>query len=276
MKRLIIPIVWLFISSNWLPAASSVDVQVLNWDGTPAGGLQFPDAQNATIAEPWLHSPQYLRVIYNSDEMMWGVRIVTDNETNIGQVYPKPLNPGPPDEDGVSRWEWERLGLSGYQYIDGVWQTGNDNVSFGGLINPATKDNPNLRASLAWQVFNEPDPEGPDEIFKNWEGVWNVGGNWNDGWAYVVDKSDKSNGELVVGGIYYPNSWSAKYEMVVVGDQSISYLATHPYIGDSRLGDGDIAVYIAACFGVMENGDYTSILPRGDYGTVLYLELVYE
>lgn len=250
------------------PDPEILSVEILNWNGTPApGGVQFPDADSATIDEPWVHSPQYIRVIYDSDEAMWGIRIVTDNNTDIGQVYPKPQNKGPDNQ-----WHWVVLGVAGYPYAGGVWQTGDDSVSFGGLIDPGTKDDPSHRADIAWQVYTNPVVE-PDPIYKNWAGVWNVSGNWNADWAYVVDKSNRWNGVLSVGGIFHPGTWNAKYEMVVTGNPLISYLALHPVVSgsmanpDPKIGDGNIALYIAANFGG---------LSAGNYGTTLYLELIHE
>lgn len=277
MKILILSIGILILAVSLFagPNQEVLNVSILNWDGTPAGSLQFP-AQNATINEPWVHSPQYLRVTYSSDENIWGIRIVTNNNVDIGQVYPKPIGPGPDNQ-----WEWEKLGLSGYQYVGGVWQTGDDSVSFGGLIHPGTKANPNYRADLAWQVYKDPVPS-PDPIYKNWQGVWNVGGNWNDDWAYITDKSDKWNGQLVIGGVYYPGTWDAKYEMVVTGNPVVNYLAQHPVVSgskenpDPKLGDCDIAIYLAACFGISQNGTFIGILPAGNYQTRIYLELIHE
>lgn len=258
------------------PNPEALNVSILNWDGIPAGGIQFPNPQGATIDEPWILSPQYLRVTYSSDETVWGLRIITNNEINIGQVYPKPLNKGPDNQ-----WEWKKLGLTSYQYVGGQWQTGDDCVSFNGLIDPATKGNPNYRVDLAWQVFRDPVPE-PDPIYKDWQGVWNVGGNWNDDWAYVVDKSNRWNGQPVLGGVFYPGTWNQKYEMIVTGNPVVNYLAQHPVVSgskenpDPKLGDCDIAVYLGACFVIMENGVFTSVLPAGNYGTVIYLELIHE
>lgn len=252
------------------PDPEILSVEVLNWDGTPSpGGLQFTGVDDATAEAPWVHSPQYIRLIYDSDEALWGIRIVTDNDTDIGEVYPDPQNQGTDGE-----WEWTLHPDWGgrYRYEAGEWQTGDDSVSIGGLIDPSTKENPNYRADLAWQVYNDPVAE-PDPIYQNWAGVWNVGGNWNDDWAYVVDKSNMWYGTPSVGGIFYPGTWNAKYEMVATGNPLIGYLAQHPVVSGSRsspdpkIGDGDIAIYIAANFGG---------LPAGNYRTRLYLELVHE
>lgn len=268
------------------PQLETLSVSILNWNGTPAAGIIFPGG-DATVEEPWVHSPQFLRVVFSTDELSWGVRIVTFNEVNIGEVYPKPLNKGPDNQ-----WEWEKLGLTGYQYVGGQWQTGDDSVSFEGLIDPATKDNPDFRAALAWQVFKDPVPE-PDAIYKHPLFGWNVGSNpvnWNGTWIYprewanIVDGSNKWNGESVLGGVFYPPpapQYSLKYEIVANGNSNIiSFLAQYPPMQltnpDPRSGDCDIAVYFAACFGIMENGQFVGLLPAGNYKTFLYVQLIHE
>lgn len=275
------------------PEPDTISASLYTWDDgtpddpydTPADGLRFPGANSATTDNPWVHSPQFIRVIFSTDEDLWGIRIFTKNEENIRQVYPKPLREGP---DG--RWEWERLGLTSYQYVGGVWQTGDDSVSFGGLTDPATKSNPNYRADLAWQVFKDPQP-APLAIYKHELWGWNVGSNpvWEDylgwiyprEWAYVVDKDNKWNGESVLGGIFYPPppEYSLKYEIISNGVSNLlHFLAQYPPMQltnpDSREGDCDIAIYIAACFGISENGVFIGTLPAGNYSTVLYIQLI--
>jgi len=257
------------------PNQETLSVFLYNWDGTPANSLQFP-VEDATVDEPWVYSPQYIRIIHSSDETIWGVRIVTKNNITFGQVYPKPISKGPDNQ-----WEWEKLGESSYPYVNGNWQTGDDSVSFAGLIDNATKLDPNKRASLAWQVFVNP-VSSPDPIYKNWQGVWNVGGNWNDDWVYVVDKNDKWNGVDSVNGVFEPGTWNAKYDMIAVGTPLSNNLTQHPVVAgsqaspDPKYGDGDIAVYLAACFGVMNGNSCTGLLPAGQYSAVLYVELVHE
>jgi hypothetical protein len=275
----LIIIVSFFINGQALlagPQAEILSISALNWDGTPAlNGIQFT-AGDATIDAPWVHSPQYVRVIYSSDEAIWGVRLVTNNEGAFGQVYPKPINKGLDNQ-----WEWEKTGLTAYQYVNGIWQTGDDSVSFAGLIDNATKGNPSFRAKLAWQVYANPVPS-PSPIFKNWQGVWNVGGNWNDDWAYVIDRSDKWNGQSSVDGVFEPNTWNAKYDMVAVGTPLTNNLTQHPVVSgskanpDPKYGDGDIAIYFAGCFGLMQDNAYIGLLPAGSYTTALYVQLIHE
>lgn len=272
--------IFIFYSSILYAASGTLSIQILNWDGTPAGGLQFPNPGNATTSDPWVRSTQYIRVQYSSTYAEWGIRVVTDNEIDIGQVYPKPLKDG---EGPDKQWEWVKQNKDKYQYVGGKWQTGDDGVSFGGLIGPK-KDNPNYRAALAWQVFKDPVSQ-PDSIYKDIFNKWNIGGNWNDDWAYIADKSDKWDGQPTITDIYDPGTWNPRYEMVVTGDLVVNFLTQHPVVSgsksnpDPKPGDGDIAVYMAACFGFgldETTGNYTGILPKGTYQTKIYLELVYD
>lgn len=274
MKFLKIAVIFIFfyiISANDAMAAGSLSAQILNWDGTPAsGGVQFSSSQ-ATVKNPWVRSPQYLRVIYSCDRETWGLRIVTDNEKDIGQVYPKPTDPGADKKYETS-----------YTYVNGQWLTGDDSVSFGGLIDLKTKNNPNYRAPFAWQAFSAP-VSNPYLIYKDTSGKWNVGGEWNDDWAYMVDKSDIWDNVKAVGGVYFQNTYP-KFEIVVFGSSNLALMTQHPVVSGSKTnpdlkpdGDGDMAIYIATCFGIMdENGDYVGILPKGTYQTTIYVELIYE
>lgn len=292
------------------PLAEDLRVNVYDLDDldgtTPRDSMEFANIQEeATIDNPWVHSSQYIRVEYSSDEAVWGIRIVTDNERDIGQVYPKPQNkgvlpddPSDPDSDPEPDpfWEWEIHPEWGgrYRYEGGQWLTGNDSVSFGGLINPTTKNNPDARADLAWQVFADPVP-APDPIYRDWRGVWNVSGDWNADWAYVVDKSNRWYGARSIplpdenGVFYYPDLEAVRYELAAYGSP-IPFLAQHPVVGGSRdwpdpkpvderdepVGDNDFAIYIAACFGISRDGNFVRILPAGNYRTRIYLELIHD
>lgn len=239
---------------------------------TPAVGIQFPGAlpgeppYNGVLNDPWVHSPQFIRVIYSSDAPIWGIRIYTDNNTDIGGVAPKVygIGPGPDKVPGTNDDTW-KAGPDGiFGTKDDIWGSGPDgkpgtdddtlSVSYAGMINTSTKNNPNSRMKLAWQVWQDPVLE-PDPIYKiPFTNKWNVGGNWNDDWAYVIDKSDRWEGKSVMGGVYYPDpepdpdpntqqTWDKKYEIVVAGDPFINYLADHPAIGpkdhpDPKIGNG--------------------------------------
>lgn len=282
VKIIFVFAIWLCITlaSGNIMAASSIDGKIYNLDDTPAGSLQFPGLNNLVPGgNLWVVSGQYIRVSYSSTEVQWAIRIVTKNSINIGGVYPKPLGPGP---DGL--WEWEKQGVNSYQYVNGVWQTGDDLVSYCGLINSTTKNDPNSRAPLAWQVFRYNDPYYPDGklhipplIPVPPSTVLNdntVGGGPIDDWAYMGDVSD-------TGYVLDPLN---DYYWVAYGSGGFSLLAQHPVVykdadGDAlpKPGGGDIIVYIGARFGKKAPDGVTDVglLPIGQYGTRIYLEIIH-
>lgn len=245
-------------------AAYELNVDTYNGgDDTPTPAprsiLQFPGIGGLTLdGNLWIASPQYIRVRYSSAETNWAIRVITDNNGDIGGVYPKPLEPG---ADG--QWEWERLRNPGYSMDrSGNWQIGDDVVTFSGLINSSTKQDPNQRAPLAWQVFRYNDPyyEGSflDERIRPTEGndpsnpnddpndlpsppptdlrdgeritytspggvrttINYVGGGSVDDWVYVADVSDTG---------YVANPVHS-YFWVAYGSGGFSFLAQHPVV----------------------------------------------
>lgn len=240
----------------------------------PASGITFPGKLDGSppyskiLSNPWVHSPQFMRIKYSSTQNTWGIRLYTDNNTDIGGIKPKILkaDPGPDGKLGTT----DDIILS---------------TSYGGLINPATKGNPYMRAMQAWQVFKDPVYQ-PDPIDKDFFGEWNVGGNWTDDWAYVIDKSDYADGKQAIGGVYYPPpapSYSAKYEMIAFGEKVVMFLAQHPVVSgsqtnpDPKKGDDDIVVYFSACFAAPSEevkGNFDGIIPLGTYSTKIYIELI--
>lgn len=292
------------------PQPETLSVSVLNWNGTPAvNGIQFPVTE-ATLEDPWVRSHQYLYVTYNSDEDVWGIRIVTKNRGVFVGMAPKILGIGSGADNirGTADDTW-RPGPDGiWDTADDVWGYGSDGIpgtnddtvctSFGGLIDPATKNNPNYRADLAWQVYKDPVyPSEPHAIYYaswgSWYGYWNVGSNpvfysgayrYPYQWAYVVDSNNYWNGTLAISNNYVcydpqpPVAWNARYEMIVIGSPLTKDLTQYPPARQTnpprRPGDCDIAVYLAACFGIMENYQCTSLLPAGSYSASLYIELI--
>lgn len=274
-----------------LLAEDMLNVSLLNRDGAPAGSLEFPGREDVTTENPWIISSQHLYVVYSCIESVWGIRIVTDNEADIGRVYPKPLNEGPDNT-----WEWDIHPEWDGRYMYSTrrgWLTGDDSVSFQGLIDPETKDNPLLRADLAWQVYPANPPSEPIPMERSPDG-WNVGGDWDDDWVYIIDKGNRWNGRLSVGDIFDVETWNPKYEIVLTGNEENSYLTQHPPMPDND-GDGErdsrwvpdpeddevyeIIIYIGACFGVPsdeEEGEFDGILPAGNYTSKIYLELLHE
>lgn len=47
-----------------LLAEDILNVSLLNWDGTPAGSLEFPGREDVTTENPWIVSSQHLYVVY--------------------------------------------------------------------------------------------------------------------------------------------------------------------------------------------------------------------
>lgn len=289
-----------FITVPVYAAATYIlEAGVLEWDGTGVpNNVTFPGAGKVTASEPWIRSPQCVRVMYSSTEISWGIRIVTDNQMNFGAIYPRPLNAGP---DG--QWEWEKQGNDKYKFDDVAkeWLTGDDSVSFAGLIDPSYTDYPQYRPALAWQVFSQPVAE-PDNIYKHpIYGWWNVGTNPKEifgtwmypfDWGYVTDLGDKWNGETITDGVFYPSppypEWSLRYEIVANGTSELGWLAQYPpnqmSNPDPKLGDGwdvngdglinelddndvnndghvelDMWIYLAACFAVPAGEDSNGV-----------------
>lgn len=206
--------------------------------GLDAAGISFTDPGVAT----WTVANEYLRVVYSSNYPLWVVRIVTDNRAVFAAMAPRPLAAG----------------------ADGVFGTGDDVVSYGGLIDAVTQDNPDNRADLAWQVYVDPTAPGVLDDAA-------VGGDWNDNWAYVVDVSSTGVGlDIDVDD----NVDTLEYFTVVQGGAASSGLAFHPALDadadgavDPKPGDGNVAVYLGARF---------SGLAAGDYGANLTVQLIHE
>lgn len=270
----------------------TLNVSVYNEDGTPAGSITFPGVGDlALVGNLWIVSPQYLRVRYGSHETNWYVRVITKNHLVVDGIYPKPLAVGPDRQ-----WEWIRLGIASYQNVGGVYQTGDDIVSYGGLINPATKDNPNARASLAWQVFRFSDPYNPPppghivtpHTTLN-DGT--VGGGPIDDWAYIGDVRDTG----------YVSDPTHEYFWVAYGSGGFALLSQHPvvYWQDNNhdgipdrdasgspialpkpggVGICEMVIYFGARFGLKAADGVTDIavLPAGNYISRIYLELIHE
>ncbi len=290
------------------PNLETLSVAVRNWDGTAASALSFNHTA-ATAAAPWVRSPQYLLVGYTTDETTWGLRIYTDTRKDVNSlVYPKPL------AKVDSQWHWETYPVNDpyrinkkYKYISGNWDVGNDGVSFAGMIDTASMQNPNTRAMLAWQVWKDPlHPAEPDAIFKHpFYSWWNVGTNpyydgtfykqyiYKNDWAPMADKSDKWGGKNSIGEVFY-KTWDPGYgggqydtkpEIFCNGANNPAFIAylsqyppgsmTNPPIRDA---DNTIAVYLAANFYEMKTDGVTvqGKLPGGTYNTMIYIDLIHE
>lgn len=221
---------WIFFIlvclSTSVKAAVLEVVQRNRSDGEIAPGLTFSGAMSATPREaPWVMADQYVEVEYRPDAWRsydWGLTIVTDNRNDPAIPYPiagKPTDTGPkdarydsPGPDGI--WgtgdddHW-------YPGRDGLQGTSDDNnaVTYGGLINvdyvrsrePIEQD-PNIRASLCWQVYRDKLPTSseetgrnalkgrpdPDDCMRGRTSTWGYTKrfDWNSDWAYIIDKGD--------------------------------------------------------------------------------------
>jgi hypothetical protein len=217
-------------------------------DDLAAAGVQF-DLAAVTPANPWTVAKQYLKIQYNCNLANWAIRILSDNKTAYAGMAGKPTAPG----------------------VDGVYGTADDILSYAGLIDSATKANPENRASLAWQVYaNKPAPYVASLVDNDLKGLTAAGAptdayNWNSKWAYVADKSDTGYAAGVNN--------NTGYFMIGVGGPTGLGLSFHPATGANPTqptgvnGDGDIVVPLAARFGG---------LGAGTYGTNLMVQLVHE
>lgn len=277
MKNILFKIIVCTCLLCTIPASAVyvLDVTTENQDGTPVPRLEFPGIDGLVVGgNLWIASPQFIHVRYGSHEVHWSIRLVTKNNEDIGRVYPKPLDPGPDEA-----WEWVRQGFSSYQYVGGVWDTGDDIVTYGGLINTATRNDPNSRAPLAWQVFRYGDPYNPPPMGMviNPPTAINddaVGGGPIDEWSFMGDAGDRG---------YVLDSVN-DYFWVAYGSGIFSLLAQHPVVyrnprGEARPkpGEGNMGIYVGARFGKRAPDGVTDvgILPAGDYNTVIYLELIH-
>lgn len=293
---------WLFLLSG-IPYAETVDKTVsitvggeikgvMEWelkvrnvsDNAISSIFGFIGAPNATEAAPWVIADQYIDINVKGNYGEWGIYLITDNNNsdpaslggNYAGMKPKILAWGP----------------------DKLWNTGDDILGYGGLIDTGTMDNPDNRALFAWRVEqaylgdtvkpkivddNKDDKADPDEP----TGSDRV--NWTADWRYVVDKSNtgldtsyvrkwlNDNGtpddpkDDIYDYNYAYNTFgyaNGKAHMSMKSDLSMPELkdddsATYNP-GDTRL---DLALYLAARF--------YSLVP-GDYGTKLFVRLAHE
>lgn len=212
---------------------------------------------------PWVVAPQYLEVAHASNFNNWAIRFYSDNKvpkpTTVGKVLGDngtlcdPLLPASPN------------------CVD-------DPLGYGGLIG-TTPANPNDRATLAWQVYQNPVSGGPvtpiDEIV-NFEpdgttphvDANEVGGYFNAPWAYLADKSDcPSTPTIPLNCKASPAptvSLTTEFLRVAQGDSSNSFLLNHPQVAP-RTSDGIMAVYVAARLGQAPADTYASLLKMDLY-----------
>lgn len=253
-----------------IAATHSLAVQVLNYaDDMLAASVSFPSPGATT----WTVSDQYLRVIYSSNYPLWAIRIVTDNVTAYAGMYGKPIDPG---RNGVYNGSPEAVPGS------------DDECSYGGLIDDATKTNPDNRAALAWQIFASkvaPNTLNDDALRgRTAAGAPTDAYNWNSPWAYVVDisntREDTRPGAvppylrpIFIGVDEDGDTNTIEYSHFILGGGATSGLSFHPALGadptnpDPKPGDGDVVAYLGARFGGLSGGVY---------GANLKVELIHE
>lgn len=258
--------------------------------------MTFPitTTPNFGLNNPWVVADQYIKVMYDCNYPSWGIKIVTDNRTDLGVKEPKwgignDNKWGEPDKDddgnGIKD-DWPEHGMGN-----------NDDIKiYGGLIKTDKtddKNNPTFRADLAWQISEDYKGFGskPTVPTKNDVGVKpsNPEDGWKTNWAYISDKKDTGYDSKVIID-YLKEGEDTKavyaYDVAIFGGGASSFLTWHPYLGsdpvkvedDAKISDA--AIYIVARFC---SKDYTDpdnpidfVLPKGSYETTIYLELVSE
>lgn len=234
------------------------------------GAVALPPAGN-----PWVVSDQYIQIVYSSNYGLWGVRIVTDNEGLEGDA-----------NDTIDSIAGSRIGPG----PDGIWGNADDILAYSGLLSlseilkPLASQDPSNRAPVAWQVFAAKPAAitAPTSVI-NADGSLGDGttiGDWNDDWAYLADKNDGDyNAAILEDADGDGQVDDLTYSMVVVGGGGGGgSLAQHP-VASPKLGDGDIAVNIAARFANTNYGGASPvpyILGAGNYKASLYVELIHE
>ena len=334
--RLTVLVIGILVCTTPLFAAT-LGYKLCDWDGNQipgAPGIQFnliyDDASGQYVpltqanqadltTDPWVYSPQCLLIEYTTttaDNFSWGLRLYTDNEKDIGQVYPRTLDLGLDKKLGSPGAGPD---ITAYPYVAGVWQTGDDSITFAALIEQATKDVPEYRAEVAWQIY--PDPVGgspgsipgsviggPIQIAKNMMYGWNVGVDpeefndpfkgttwvYSNDWAPCIDMSNRLPGTVsgvtgvsAIEDIFWVKgdyTSGIKPDILISGYVTDSYLAQYPVISGTyenpgfKRGDGSVAVYFAACFGNYNDKteEYDGTLPPGLYQTKFYLMMFTE
>jgi len=191
-----------------------------------AAGLSFTNP----TANPWTVSDQYLQVQYNCNLPLWAVRIVTDNKAEFPTMVGKPIGAG----------------------ADGSWGTADDLLSYAGLVDTNSVNNPENRATLVWQVYAN--PQAPSALSDA-----TVTDTWNAPWAYIADVSNSGYDSEIDSD---SNINTLAYSTIAQGGAAGNGLNFHPSLGDGvpKPGDGDIAVYIGAKFAGLSAGSYSAKL----------------
>lgn len=279
-----IPVIISIVFSLFITLAfadGELDVRLYNHNDLPEEGEQvnsvafsFPTRivngqrvidEDAIRQNPWLVADQYIYVQYGSFlETGWALRIITDNNADIGDVEPKYWMSDP----------------------DGEPATGDETIkaSYGGLINRNFTRDPNMRAPLVWQVFRYNDPYKdrykeeyrvpPGRLFPD-PGPLNdntTRGWFYDPWGYIADTNDTT----------YRDDETDEYFFAAWGfSNTICLLANHPVVRDGLPKPGgagpmhELVIYIGANFALKNNnGETIGLLPAGNYMSRMYLQFV--
>jgi hypothetical protein len=209
-------------------ATLTVTARNVSGDTVASGGLAFGTVSVGTT--PWDVAPQYLQVQYHVNHSNWAVRILTNNKaafpTMVGKVLDAKVLADPND----------------------------DILGYAGMIG-STPTDPNDRVTLAWQVFRNTVAGGPADPTD-----LQVGGAFNSAWALLADASDcPSTATNCRSATPATIDKTLEFFRVVQGDASTSGLLLHPDNGD-RVGDGDIAVYVAGRFGGAPADSYSTTI----------------
>lgn len=281
-----------------LPKAASLAIEIRTISqNNIVGSLTFNgfNLPNFGVNNPWVVADQYVRIIYSCNYPSWGIRVVTDNEINIGGIEPKW------DKGKDGGWGKVNFDDDGNGIIDDWPEHGtpgtDDNAYYGGLINMDKKNNSTIKADLAWQIYpnflgNGVIPNAPDKDDAGVKPV-NPEDGWKTNWAYIVDRSNTGytsqiitdyiekevNGEIQILAVY-------NYNIAIFGGGAKNGLAQHPPNGEppsEKSGDGDVAMYICSRFC---SKDYLAdpnnpngvdfVLPKGNYKTTIYIEIDFE
>lgn len=261
-------------------------------------GITFRNVATVSTTDPWRPAEQYIRVRYNSNYALWGVRILTDNVRFLGVQITDPA--------ATTYMAGEKISI-----ISGTPPVTREYYAYSGLIGPGptattltTRSDPSRRAALAWQVYEDPLPvrtyptvptvtlTAPDAprtgLYIRDNGV----GSYGSAWTYIYDKTfrnaDAGRTDAFDGRIYtgmFGTRRTYNDNLIVFGGpgNGPGTLGSHPV--SDRTGDDDrngIAVYLAARFANTNWGSSDTdivrpfALPTDRYTTIIYVELVHE
>lgn len=214
-------------------ATLTVTARNIVGDTVASGGLAFGAV--SVGATPWDVAPQYLQLQYSVNHSNWAVRVLTNNKATFPTLAGRVLD------------------------AKVVADPNDDILGYGGMIG-STPTDPNDRVPLGWQVLKNPLAGGPADPTDA-----QVAGTFNSPWAFLADASDcPSTATNCRSATPSTIDKTLEFFRVVQGDASTSGLLLHPDNGD-RVGDGDIAVYVAGRFGGAPADSYTTTI-----GVTLY------